>query len=42
VRKGDTVSMELPFVGTFLVRGGIAAVAFYNDLQEETKGSTAK
>jgi hypothetical protein len=34
--------MELPFVGTFIVRGGIAAIAFVDDLSEETKGVTAK
>lgn len=34
--------MELPFVGSFLVKGGIAAFAFVDDLQEETKGATAK
>lgn len=34
--------MELPFVGQFIVRSGVAAVAFHDDLQEETKGVTAK
>jgi hypothetical protein len=34
--------MELPYVGTFIVRGGIAAFAFIDDLSEETKGVTAK
>jgi hypothetical protein len=42
VRKGDSVSMELPFVGTFIVKNGIAAFAFIDDLLEETKGVTAK
>ncbi len=42
VRKGESVSMELPFVGTFIVRNGIAALAFIDDLAEETKGVTAK
>lgn len=42
VRKGEPVAMELPFVGSFIVRGGIAAFAFINDLSEETKGVTAK
>jgi hypothetical protein len=42
VRKGDSVSMELPFVGTFIVKNGIAAFAFLDDLLEETKGVTAK
>ena len=34
--------MELPFVGTFIVRSGIAAFAFIDDISEETKGVTAK
>lgn len=34
--------MDLPYVGTFIVKGGIAAFAFIDDLQEETKGVTAK
>lgn len=34
--------MELPFVGQFIVRSGIAAVSFTNDLSDETKGVTAK
>lgn len=34
--------MELPFVGSFIVRAGIAAFAFIGDLQEETRGVTAK
>lgn len=34
--------MELPFVGTFIIRNGIAAIAFIDDLAEETKGATAK
>lgn len=42
VRKGESVAMELPFVGHFIVRGGIAAIAFIDDLQEETRGVTAK
>lgn len=42
VRKGDQVAMEVPFVGSFLVRGGIAAFSFIDDLSEETKGVTAK
>ena len=32
VRKGESVQMELPFVGHFIVRGGIAAIAFIDDL----------
>ena len=42
VRKGEMVSMEIPLVGTFLVRSGIAAIQFKGDLSEETKGVTAK
>ena len=34
--------MEIPFVGVFIVKNGIAAVSFYDDLSEETKGMTAK
>lgn len=34
--------MEIPFIGHFIVRTGIAAVAFIDDLYEETKGVTAK
>jgi hypothetical protein len=42
VRKGESVSMEIPFVGQFVVKGGVAAIAFIDDLHEETKGVTAK
>ena len=41
-RKGESVVMEIPLVGTFIIRTGIAAVAFNDDLIEETKGTTAK
>jgi hypothetical protein len=34
--------MDIPFVGTFIVKGGIAAIAFSNELEEETRGTTAK
>ena len=34
--------MEIPFVGTFIVRGGVSAVSFNGDLVSETKGVTAK
>jgi hypothetical protein len=34
--------MEIPFVGQFVVRSGVAAIAFIDDLQEETRGVTAK
>jgi hypothetical protein len=42
VRKGESVQMEIPFVGTFIVRGGIAAVSFLDNFSEETRGMTAK
>ena len=42
VRRGESVAMELPFVGSFIVRAGIAAFAFVDDVHEETKGVTAK
>lgn len=32
VRKGDAVQMDIPFVGTFMVRSGIAAVSFNENL----------
>lgn len=41
-KKGESVVMELPFVGTFIVKAGIAAISFNEDLIEETRGSTAK
>ena len=34
--------MDIPFVGYFIVRTNIAAVAFNEDVVEETKGTTAK
>lgn len=34
--------MELPFVGQVIIRSNIAAIAFIDDLLEETKGVTAK
>ena len=34
--------MEIPFVGAFMVRGGIAAVSFQQNFTEETRGMTAK
>ena len=30
--------MELPFVGSFIVKTGIAAISFNEDLMEETRG----
>ena len=34
--------MDIPFVGKFVVRTGIAAVAFNDELMQATKGVTAK
>lgn len=34
--------MEIPFVGTFLLKNNLAAVAFSTEIAEETKGVTAK
>ena len=34
--------MEIPFVGTFIVRSSVAAIAFNDDILNETKGVTAK
>jgi hypothetical protein len=34
--------MEIPFVGIFLVRTGIAAVAFNAEVMQSTRGVTAK
>ena len=41
-RRGETASMDIPLIGTFILRGGIAAISFSEDLMEETKGVTAK
>jgi hypothetical protein len=42
VRKGQSVAMEIPFVGHFIVRTHIACVSFNDDITSDTKGSTAK
>lgn len=43
VRRGESyIQMEIPFVGNFIVKSNIAAVWFKGDLNEETKGATAK
>jgi hypothetical protein len=34
--------MEIPFVGQFIIKGNVAAIAFNQDLLEDTKGVTAK
>jgi hypothetical protein len=41
-RKGENAIMDIPLVGTFIIRTGIAAIAFSDDLMEETRGVTAK
>jgi CCDC81 eukaryotic HU domain 2 len=41
-RKGEQATMDIPFVGTFIVRAGVAAISFSTDLCEDTKGVTAK
>lgn len=41
-RKGETITMEIPFVGVFIIRTGIAAVSFADELLSETRGVTAK
>jgi hypothetical protein len=34
--------MELPFVGTFILKNNTAAISFNAEIAEETKGVTAK
>lgn len=34
--------MDVPFVGTFIAKNNIAAIAFQQDIVNETKGVTAK
>ena len=34
--------MEIPFVGTFIIRSNVAAINFHEDILSETKGVTAK
>ena len=41
-RKGENAVMDIPFIGTFILRTGIAAIAFNDDLMDDTKGVTAK
>lgn len=41
-KKGETVVMDIPFVGTFIVRNNIAAISFSEELISDTKGVTAK
>ncbi len=42
VRRGENCQMELPYVGTFIVRSGIAAVNFKNEVSEGARGKTAR
>lgn len=42
VRKGENVALEIPLIGRFLTRGNVAAVDFFQDLVEQTRGNTAK
>lgn len=42
VRREGQASMDIPFVGKFIVRTGIAAVAFSNEVLQATRGVTAK
>ena len=35
--KGENVQMDLPHVGTFLIRNSTAAVNFHGDLVEDSK-----
>jgi hypothetical protein len=42
VRRGETCTMDIPYVGVFLVRTGIAAVSFNMDMVQSTRGVTAK
>jgi hypothetical protein len=41
-RKGETINMEIPFVGVFIIKNNIVAIAFADEISEETKGVTAK
>lgn len=34
--------MEIPFIGVFIIKNGIVAIAFADELQDDTKGVTAK
>lgn len=41
-RRGENCSFELPLVGRFITRNNVAAVDFFQDLVEQTRGNTAK
>lgn len=41
-RKGEALSMEIPFVGAFIIKNNIVAIAFADEISEETKGVTVK
>jgi hypothetical protein len=34
--------MDIPLVGTFIIRAGVAAISFNEELVSETRGVTAK
>ncbi len=42
VRKGEPCQMDIPFVGTFMVRTNIAAIAFSSELAKSTEGVTTR
>lgn len=42
VRKGAPFSIEIPMVGCFMMRTKIVAVSFNREVQEQTRGTTAR
>jgi nucleoid DNA-binding protein len=41
-KKGENLTVEIPHLGSFLVRNKIAAVSFDHEINEDTRGVTAK
>lgn len=41
-RKGEAAHMDIPFLGQFIIRTGIAAISFNTELLDQTKGVTVK
>ena len=41
-KVGESCQMDIPFVGTFIVRSNVAAVSFLTDLYEDTRGVTRR
>ena len=41
-RKGAPFSIEIPLVGCFMVRTKIVAVSFIREIQEQSRGATAR